>query len=51
MITLPAQPDFPQRFLALTELTGNQCWLCIGFALTLLLVDEEVKFFMRRSYK
>jgi P-type Ca2+ transporter type 2C len=35
--------------LGLTELSGNQWLLCIGLAIALLLVDEVVKVFMRRS--
>jgi len=49
MIILPLNLDFLQRFLGLTEITGNQWLICIGFALALLLVDEVIKFFMRRS--
>ena len=37
-----------QRFLGLTQLSGNQWLLCIVFAFALLLVDEVIKFFMRR---
>jgi hypothetical protein len=51
MIALPIQLDFLQRFLGLTEITGNQWLPCIGFAFALLLADEVIKFFMRESRK
>jgi Ca2+-transporting ATPase len=51
MIILPVQLDFLQKFLGLTEITGNQWLICIALALALLLVDEVIKFFMRRSQK
>jgi Ca2+-transporting ATPase len=38
-----------QRILGTTSLSGNQWLLCIAFAFALLLVDEVIKFFMRRS--
>ena len=49
MIILPIRLNFLQSFLGLTEITFNQWLICIGFALALLLVDEVIKFFMRRS--
>jgi len=49
MIILPIKLNFLQSFLGLTEITGNQWLQCIGLALALLLVDEVIKFFMRRS--
>ncbi len=49
MIILPLKLNFLQSFLGLTEITGNQWLHCIGFAFALLLVDEVIKFFMRRS--
>jgi Ca2+-transporting ATPase len=45
---LPTELAFMQRILGLAELTGNQWLICIAFAFALLLVDEVVKFFMRR---
>jgi Ca2+-transporting ATPase len=36
-------------FLGLTQITTDQWLICIGLAFALLLVDEVVKFFMRRS--
>jgi Ca2+-transporting ATPase len=51
MIILPIKLNFLQKFLGLTEITGNQWLICIGFAVALLLVDEVIKFFMRRRRK
>jgi Ca2+-transporting ATPase len=47
-VFVPVELGFP-RFLGLTGLSGNQWLLCIGLAIALLLVDEVVKVFMRRS--
>jgi P-type Ca2+ transporter type 2C len=49
LIILPVKLNFLQSFLGLTEITGNQWLICIGLAIALLLVDEVIKFFMRRS--
>ena len=51
MIILPLNLDFLQRFLGLTAISIDQWLLCIGLVIVLLLVDEVVKFFMRRSRK
>jgi Ca2+-transporting ATPase len=48
MIILAIKLDFLKSFLGLTEITGNQWLICIAFAFALLLVDEVIKFFMRR---
>ena len=45
---LPTELGFMQRILGLTSLSGNQWLICIGFAIALLLVDEVIKFFLRR---
>jgi Ca2+-transporting ATPase len=45
-VFVPVELGLP-RFLGLTQLTGDQWLLCIGFAIALLLVDEVIKFFMR----
>jgi Ca2+-transporting ATPase len=37
-----------QKILGLTSLNGDQWLICIGFAVALLLVDEVIKFFLRR---
>ncbi len=46
---LPTELGFFQDLLGLTPLNGEQWLLCFAIALALLLVDEVVKFFMRRS--
>jgi len=51
LIILPVKLNFLQSFLGLTEITGNQWLICIAFAIALLLVDEVVKFFMRRGQR
>ena len=51
MILLPLNLDFLKKFLGLTNLNTNQVIICLGFAIVLLLVDEVIKFFMRRSRK
>jgi P-type Ca2+ transporter type 2C len=48
---LPTVLDFLQRMLGTTSLTGEQWLICIGYAFAFLLVDEVVKFFMRRRKK
>jgi Ca2+-transporting ATPase len=45
---LPTELGFMQRILGTTSLSGNQWLICIVFAFVLLLVDEVIKFFMRR---
>jgi len=45
---LATQVGFLQQVLKLTSLTHGQWLICVGFAFGLLLVDEAVKFFMRR---
>ncbi|MFN8483218.1 MAG: cation-transporting P-type ATPase [Anaerolineae bacterium] len=46
---VPTIIGFFQRGLGLTPLTLEQWLLCAAFAFGLLLVDEVIKFFMRRS--
>jgi Ca2+-transporting ATPase len=46
---LPTQLAFLQRMLGLTELNGEQWLVAIGLAVTLVLVDEVIKLFSRRS--
>ena len=46
---LPTVLDFLQRILGTTSLNGSQWLQCIVFAVALLLVDEVVKVFLRRS--
>jgi Ca2+-transporting ATPase len=46
---LPTELGFLQRILGTTHLTVNQWLLCTVVAVGLLLVDEVIKFFLRRS--
>jgi Ca2+-transporting ATPase len=46
---LATELNFFQRSLGTVSLSSNQWLICIVFAIALLLVDEVVKFFMRRS--
>jgi Ca2+-transporting ATPase len=48
LVLLPTVLDFLQKVLGFESLTLEQWLLCIGLALALLLVDEVIKFFMRR---
>ena len=45
---LSTEMGFLQRNLGLTPLTRDQWLTCIGFAILLLLVEEVIKFFLRR---
>jgi Ca2+-transporting ATPase len=45
---LGTELGFLQRILGTISLSGDQWLLCIAFALALLLVDEAIKFFLRR---
>jgi Ca2+-transporting ATPase len=51
MTLLATELGFTQRILELTSLNGEKWLICIGFAIALLLIDEVIKFFMRRSHK
>jgi len=46
---LATQLGFLQNLLGTTALTGNQWGQCLVFAIALLLIDEVVKFFLRRN--
>ncbi len=46
-IIVPVELGFP-RFLELAPLNGDQWLICIAFAIALLLIDEVIKFFLRR---
>ncbi len=48
LIMLPTQLPFLQRLLDLTALEGTHWLVAIGCAIGLLLVDEVIKFFLRR---
>ena len=45
---LPIELDFIQKRTNLTSLSMDQWLTCLAFAVALLLVDEVIKFFMRR---
>ena len=47
---LGTELGFLQRILGTVSLSGDQWLLCIGVALMLILIDEVIKFFMRRSH-
>ena len=48
---LRAEFGLGQRILGTVSLSGDQWWICIALAFALILIDEVVKFFMRRSRK
>jgi Ca2+-transporting ATPase len=48
---LPTRIGFLQELLGLTRLTGEEWLIAFGLAFALLLVDEVVKVFLRRSRK
>jgi Ca2+-transporting ATPase len=47
-VILALRLDFLQEALGLTRLTGEQWFICIVFAFVFLLIDEVIKFFLRR---
>jgi Ca2+-transporting ATPase len=50
-VFLPTELAFLQRMLGTTSLSSELWMICIGFAVALLLVDEVIKIFLRRSRK
>jgi Ca2+-transporting ATPase len=48
-ILLPVEFGIGQRILQTTQISGEQWLICIVFALVIVLIDEVIKFFMRRS--
>ncbi|MFN2140954.1 MAG: cation-translocating P-type ATPase [Candidatus Promineifilaceae bacterium] len=50
LVLLPTVLGFLQGVLQFQALSLGQWLLCFGFALALLLIDEVIKFFMRRSH-
>ncbi|WP_406656524.1 cation-transporting P-type ATPase [Methanolobus sp. ZRKC2] len=46
---LATELDFMQRILGTTSLSAEQWFVCIAAAIGILLIDEIIKFFMRRS--
>jgi len=49
LMVFGAEFNLGQRILGTVSLTGNQWFICIVLAFALLLIDEVVKFFMRRA--
>jgi P-type Ca2+ transporter type 2C len=49
LILLPVEFGIGARMLGTTDLNLNQWLLCIAVAIVMLLIDEVIKFFMRRS--
>jgi P-type Ca2+ transporter type 2C len=47
-ILLPVEFGIGDRFLETTPISGQQWLICIIFALVMVLIDEVIKFFMRR---
>jgi Ca2+-transporting ATPase len=48
-ILLPVEFGIGDRIVGTTEISGQQWLVCILFAIAMLLIDEVIKFFMRRS--
>jgi P-type Ca2+ transporter type 2C len=48
LILLPVEFGIGSRILNTTQISGEQWLICIVFALAMLLIDELIKFFMRR---
>ena len=51
LMVFGAEFNLGQRILGTVSLNSSQWWTCIVLAFALLLIDEVVKFFMRRSRK
>jgi P-type Ca2+ transporter type 2C len=49
LMVFGAEFNLGQRMLGTVSLTGNQWFTCLVLAFALLLIDEVVKFFMRRA--
>jgi Ca2+-transporting ATPase len=49
LMVFGAEFNLGQRILGTVSLNSNQWWTCIALAFALLLIDEVVKFFMRRA--
>lgn len=47
-VLLPVEFGIGDRFLGTTQISGQQWLICILFAIAMLLIDEVIKFFMRR---
>jgi Ca2+-transporting ATPase len=49
LLLLPVEFGIGSKILLTTDISGDQWLICIAFALGMLLIDEVIKFFMRRS--
>jgi P-type Ca2+ transporter type 2C len=49
LMVFGAEFNLGQRILGTVSLTGNQWFVCLVLAFALILIDEVVKFFMRRA--
>jgi len=49
VIVLSTELSITQRILDLVPLTGAQWMLCVGCAVGLLVIEEAIKFFLRRK--
>ncbi len=48
-VLLPVEFGIGDRIVGTTQITGEQWLVCIVFAIAMLLIDEVVKFFMKRK--
>ena len=48
-IILVTEIGFLQRIFSMVDLTLAQWWICLGIALTLVVVEEIIKLFLRRQ--
>jgi len=48
LLVFGAEFNLGQRILGTVSLNSSQWWTCIELAFALLLIDEVIKFFMRR---
>jgi Ca2+-transporting ATPase len=51
LILLPVEFGIGSRILGTVQISGQQWLICLAFVIVLLLVDEVVKFFLRRGRK
>jgi Ca2+-transporting ATPase len=49
LVLLPVEFGIGDRILKTVRISGEQWLICIAFAIAMLLIDELIKFFMRRS--
>jgi Ca2+-transporting ATPase len=49
LLLLPVEFGIGSKILLTTDISGDQWLICIAFAIGMLLIDEVIKFFLRRS--